>query len=444
MAAISAQLGRTENACAMRLGRMGCDMTIVNARRTNPAHCSVPSAAPSAVPSAVPSAAPSAVPSAVPSAAPLAASSAVPSAVPSAAPSAASSSASSFASASAKSSQVLGGSAAVEKPAVEKPAVEKPAAPNMHHRAFKHDYHQRGIYMLTMLTESRKRCLGSLEGGISDAHIRLSPLGEKVERCIKQITIRHPQVRVLGYQLMPDHLHVVVFVDTDMGSKHLGAVVSGFKSGCNKAFWNETGLLGAGAGADKRLSPLPSLFEQGYHDRILTHEGQLQNMLDYIADNPRRLAVRQAFPDMFHVRQSVKVGRYTFATVGNIAMLDAEQMVAVHVRRRFTEAECRSYMNDCILKARRGAVLISPFISEKEKAVLHVALKEQLPLINIAANGFQQMYKPPRELFDACAEGRLLIISDRPYDPHAQLTRAQCTQLNATAEDLAATLSLPS
>ena len=406
MAAISAQLGRTENACAMRLGRMGCDMTTVNARRTNPAHRSVSSAASSSVAS-------------------FSASSAFSS------------------SASAKSSQVLGGSAAVEKP-----AVDSPAAVNMHRRAFKHDYHQRGIYMLTMVTESRKRCLGSLEGGISDAHIRLSPLGEKVERCIKQITARHPQVRVLGYQLMPDHLHVVVFVDTDMGNKHLGAVVSGFKSGCNKAFWNEIGLLGAGAdagaGADKRLSPLPSLFEQGYHDRILTHEGQLQNMLDYMADNPRRLAVRQAFPDMFHVRQSVKVGRYTFATVGNIVMLDAEQMVAVHVRRRFTEAECRSYMNDCILKARRGAVLISPFISEKEKAVLHVALKEQLPLILIASNGFQQMYKPPRELFDACAEGRLLIISDRPYDPHAQLTRAQCTQLNATAEDLAATLSLPS
>lgn len=430
MAAISAQLGRTENACAMRLGRMGCDMTIVNARRTNPAHCSVSSAASSAAPSAAPSVAPSAVPLAAPSA------------VPSAAPSAASSSASFLASAYAKSSQVLGGSAAVEKSAVEKPAVDSPATVNMHRRAFKHDYHQRGIYMLTMVTKSRKRCLGFLEGGISDAHIRLSPLGEKVERCIKQITIRHPQVRVLGYQMMPDHLHVVVFVDTDMGSKHLGAVVSGFKSGCNKAFWNEVSLLGAGA--DKQLSPLPSLFEQGYHDRILTHEGQLQNMLDYIADNPRRLAVRQAFPDMFHVRQSVKVGRYTFATVGNIAMLDAEQMVAVHVRRRFTEAECRSYMNDCILKARRGAVLISPFISEKEKAVLHVALKEQLPLILIASNGFQQMYKPPRELFDACAEGRLLIISDRPYDPHAQLTRAQCTQLNATAEDLAATLSLPS
>ena len=71
---------------------------------------------------------------------------------------------------------------------------------------------------------------------------------------------------------------------------------------------------------------------------------------------------------------------------------------------------------------------------------MHVAMKEKLPLILLASYGFQQMYKPPRELFDACAEGRLLILSDQPYNPHARLTRELCVHLNTTAESLAATL----
>ncbi len=400
IAALSARFGRSENAIALRLGRLGCDMAAVKARRTLPtkgASATVAKEPPGTNARAVPSA-------------------------------------------TSDGDKGTGG--------------KRHEVVDMHQRAFMHDYHQRGIYMLTMVTAARRQNLGTLEGSIEDAHICLTELGEKVEHCIRQITTRHPQVRVLGYQIMPDHLHMVVFVDTDMGNKHLGDVVSGFKYGCNKALWQTTGALTSEQttqtrnpqGNNPKPSPrqkkqkLPSLFESGYHDRILKHKGQLQNMLDYIADNPRRLAVRRAHPDMFHVRQAVQVGDLTMAAVGNIALLDAEAMMAVHVRRSFDDAQRRQYMNGCILAARQGAVLISPFISEKERAVMHVAMKEKLPLILLASYGFQQMYKPPRELFDACAEGRLLILSDQPYNPHARLTRELCVHLNTTAESLAATL----
>ena len=34
-----------------------------------------------------------------------------------------------------------------------------------------------------------------------------------------------------------------------------------------------------------------SFWDDGYHDRILFHDGQLDAMIRYIADNPRRLAL---------------------------------------------------------------------------------------------------------------------------------------------------------
>lgn len=55
----------------------------------------------------------------------------------------------------------------------------------------------------------------------------------------------------------------------------------------------------------------------------------------------------------------------------------------------------RDYMNSCVLAARQGAVMVSPFISDKEKEVMIVLLAEEHPIIYIADNGFRDCH-PPR------------------------------------------------
>ena len=57
------------------------------------------------------------------------------------------------------------------------------------------------------------------------------------------------QVRLLAFQLMPDHVHGILFVQETM-EEHLGQVISGFKAGCNKAFRR---LVGGDAYAHGRL-----------------------------------------------------------------------------------------------------------------------------------------------------------------------------------------------
>ena len=81
--------------------------------------------------------------------------------------------------------------------------------------------------------------------------------------------------------------------------------------------------------------------------------------------------------------------------------------------------------------------MVSPFISPKEKDVLDVLLKEQLPFILLADNGFRDYYKPADALFDAVAAGRALILSPWDYDPDKRhISRADCVALNAMAEDI--------
>ena len=97
----------------------------------------------------------------------------------------------------------------------------------------------------------------------------------------------------------------------------------------------------------------------------------------------------------------------------------------------------RDYMNGCVLAARKGAVMVSPFISKQEQAIMAVLLKEGLPFIYIADNGFRDYYKPQDNLFDAVANKKALILSPWPYDPHKKnVSRAECVEMNKMAEEI--------
>ena len=97
----------------------------------------------------------------------------------------------------------------------------------------------------------------------------------------------------------------------------------------------------------------------------------------------------------------------------------------------------RNYMNGCVLAARKGVVMVSPFISPQEKQVMHVLLQEQHPFVLLTDNGFRDYYKPADSLFEACAAGRLLILSPWPYDEGKRhISRSECVALNAMAEEI--------
>ena len=94
------------------------------------------------------------------------------------------------------------------------------------------------------------------------------------------------------------------------------------------------------------------------------------------------------------------------------------------------EADIARYLS----AAHEGAVLVSPAISPGAKAVMRAAFNAGMRLIVFQENGFTPMTKPNGEMFDACAEGRLLLLS--PWEHHndrRKLTRAQCQALNMMA-----------
>ncbi|MBR4645787.1 MAG: transposase [Bacteroidales bacterium] len=327
-----------------------------------------------------------------------------------------------------------------------KPKDKRPL-PKAHRRCLQNDYHGRCIYMITLCTEGHLPILGTLEGDYPEAaFIRPTLLGEKVLQCWKDIPTLQKQfaakksertgekcqrnISLIAAQLMPDHFHGIIFVREEMDIS-VGDVVRGFMVGCTKAY---NALLPTPP--DEK--PLKPLWEKGYHDRILRHAGQLQNMINYVWDNPRRLMMKRQHSDCFAVLRNVRFGGHTFSTVGNLHLLDYP-LRAVHVRSKWSDSERRNYMNRCIVKARQGAALIGPFISPWEKLVLEAALREGLPVIQLVPNGFSNYYKPSGGFLNACSRGKMLFMTEATSeDPFSKrITREECVSLNALAGELA-------
>ena len=119
---------------------------------------------------------------------------------------------------------------------------------NGHRRAHFHDYNRPGVYMITLVTEGRRRVFGRIVGHTRGArgteeypHLQCSALGARVlEEEVGKIPQFYPMVEVCKVALMPDHIHLLVRVKGRLPEgKHLGSIVRGFKTGCTRAWWKQ-------------------------------------------------------------------------------------------------------------------------------------------------------------------------------------------------------------
>ncbi len=315
---------------------------------------------------------------------------------------------------------------------------------SMKRRCMWHDYRRIGTYMLTLVVEGRKPLFGTLRGDSAEqAYVELTALGMVIKtEEIKKIGLYYPQVEVWKLCLMPDHLHMIVHINEEMPEdKHLGLVVRGFKQGCTKAWWRlgacvetqETVTVTVSSASTEESRK--SLFEQGYNDKILYEDEQLDNWKAYLADNPRRLMMKRLNPELFTVLTGMVVAGEQCQVVGNRFLIDIPDKMAVIVHRRYTDEEYARLREEWLACGERGGVLVSAAISPKEKDVLREAMNRGYNIILLRENGFPKLYKPAGEAFDACAAGLLLQIS--PWEFHMEkkaITRAQCLHLNAMAE----------
>lgn len=98
------------------------------------------------------------------------------------------------------------------------------------YRAPWHDYKSRCIYMITIMKRAETPQLAFVEG----SELRITPIGRIIQRLIINFNEVEPLIRILQYIVMPDHVHILLFV-TDNISEKLGYHIARWKIKVNNA-----------------------------------------------------------------------------------------------------------------------------------------------------------------------------------------------------------------
>lgn len=293
--------------------------------------------------------------------------------------------------------------------------------PNLQ-RAFWHSYYDRATYMVTVSKHPSCPDFGRLDfTEPSDATVTLSKFGAILEKQIDITSSFNPRIRILEKAIMPDHAHILMAV-TEPIDRHFGDIIQAIKAATTSNIRKITG------------NDSLTVFVDGFHDRIITDCRQLETATKYIHDNPRRLAVRQAYPEFFRRVNNLEIDGCLCQAYGNMHLLQNPFKEAVIVHRRDSEETREQHRQQWLYTAANGGVLMSPFISQAEKAIRAEAESVGGKIILITNQTMGERYKPAGHDFELCKSGRLLIISIPSAD--RALTRVACLTMNSLAETI--------
>ena len=141
-----------------------------------------------------------------------------------------------------------------------------------------YDYSTTGAYFVTICTQDRRKILSDIVG---DGFPVPKPYGMIAEEMIRQIPMKYPAVSVDRYVVMPDHIHILLRIDTDpIGtgnpSPTLGNIMGWYKYQVTK----EVNRQGCTAGE--------KLFQRSYYDHVIRNQRDYDEIWEYIENNPRK------------------------------------------------------------------------------------------------------------------------------------------------------------
>ena len=150
-----------------------------------------------------------------------------------------------------------------------------------------YDYSFPGHYFVTICTAEKQKILSAIivGEGLAPPEVRLSKIGKIAEEQILKISERFPLVTVEKHVIMPNHLHLLIRIDSEdiryeedsMGgaspSPTLSDIICSLKSLTTKIS-KEKGLCNK------------TLWQRSFYDHIIRNEKDYSAYWDYIDNNP--------------------------------------------------------------------------------------------------------------------------------------------------------------
>ncbi len=151
-----------------------------------------------------------------------------------------------------------------------------------HPRLDNYDYSSAGAYFVTICTQNRRCVLSRIVGrGLAPAEpngIEYTPLGTIAETQLLLLEKRYPCLTVDRYVIMPNHIHVILMLDTETGGASprptIMDAVCAYKSLTTREC-KKNGFNG-------------KLFQTSFYEHILRGREDYEEIAKYIYENPMR------------------------------------------------------------------------------------------------------------------------------------------------------------
>lgn len=143
-----------------------------------------------------------------------------------------------------------------------------------------HDYGSSGTYFITLCTKERKNVFWdknqtdfAVEGDVLPFEaVRLSEYGKIADEAIKEIPKYYTHIELLQYVIMPNHIHLLLFIPYDNG----------------RILSSPTSIMTAVGQMKRYVSKRigESIWQRSFHDHIIRDKNDYETIAKYIYENP--------------------------------------------------------------------------------------------------------------------------------------------------------------
>lgn len=138
-----------------------------------------------------------------------------------------------------------------------------------------YNYSSNGAYFITICTKNKENLLWKNVGANCVRPLEqlpLSKIGIVVENEIHKLNTIYENIKVDKYQIMPNHIHLIIFIYEDSNGRTqfaptISRIIKQFKGSITK----QIGF---------------SIWQKSFYDRVIRNEKEYQEVWNYIHNNP--------------------------------------------------------------------------------------------------------------------------------------------------------------
>ena len=143
-------------------------------------------------------------------------------------------------------------------------------------RLTQYDYSTPNAYFITVCTNNRKNLFWQDVGAINDRpeSVPLTNLGMITRRSIVEIPKHYPMISVEHFVIMPNHIHLLLQINTDAnGRSMIAPTISTVVRLMKGAVSKQAGF---------------SVWQKGFYDHVIRSEQDYLDIWNYIEGNPSK------------------------------------------------------------------------------------------------------------------------------------------------------------